>query len=139
MSKLRALTLAAALVAILPLAAAQAGDSDPLFINLTSNDTHRVDMAVGFGANQLKRGHPLTIFLNDKGVLVASTKNGEAFAAEQKALEAVLKAGGKVLVCPMCMKFYGVAEADLMPGLKVGNPELTGAALFADDTKTLTW
>jgi len=39
----------------------------------------------------------------------------------------------------MCMKHYGVKEADLLPGIKVGNPEVTGGALFKDNTKTLTW
>jgi intracellular sulfur oxidation DsrE/DsrF family protein len=47
--------------------------------------------------------------------------------------------GAVVMICPMCMKQYGVNESDLLPGLKVGNPELTGAALFKDNTKTLTW
>jgi hypothetical protein len=37
------------------------------------------------------------------------------------------------------MKHYGVKAADLLPGLKVGNPELTGSLLFKDDTRTLTW
>jgi hypothetical protein len=27
------------------------------------------------------------------------------------------------------MKHYGVKEADLLPGLKVGNPELAGGAV----------
>lgn len=47
--------------------------------------------------------------------------------------------GATVLICPMCMKHYGVKEADLLSGLKVGKPELTGGALFKDNTKTLTW
>lgn len=39
----------------------------------------------------------------------------------------------------MCMKYYGVKEGDLLSGLKVGTPELTGAAVFKDNTKSLTW
>ena len=116
-----------------------AGDKDPLFVNLTSDEAHRSSMAITFGKNQLERGHPLTVFLNDRGVLLGSAANAAKFADQQKALTALMSKGATVIVCPACLKHYGVQEADLLPGLKVGNPDLTGAALFQDDTKTLTW
>jgi sulfur relay (sulfurtransferase) complex TusBCD TusD component (DsrE family) len=120
-------------------APAVAGETDPLFVNLTTDDSHRANMAMVFGKNQLERGHPLTIFLNDKGVLIGSKANAQKFAAHQKVLADLMSKGAVVMICPMCMKQYGVAESDLLPGLKVGNPELTGAALFKDNTRTLTW
>lgn len=116
-----------------------AGDTDPLFINLTSDDGHRSTMAISFGTKQQAKGHPLSLFLNDKAVFVASKAHSAKFAEQQKALAEVIAKGGVVIVCPMCMKHFGVKEADLMPGFKVGNPDLTGAALFKDNTKTLTW
>jgi predicted peroxiredoxin len=116
-----------------------AGDTDPLFVNLTTDDAHRADMGLTFGKGQLELGHPLTIFLNDKGVFIGSKTNAGKFASLQKTLDDLMKNGTTVLVCPMCMKHYGVKEADLLPGLKVGNPKLTGGALFKDNTKTLTW
>jgi hypothetical protein len=109
----------------------------PLFINLTSDDLHRVRMEIGFGAKPQERGHGLTIFPNYRAVHVASSKNAGTFA-EQMMLVAVLAAGGKVLVCPMRMEHYGVATADRAPGLQVGAPEVTGAAVFAEDSRTLT-
>jgi sulfur relay (sulfurtransferase) complex TusBCD TusD component (DsrE family) len=118
---------------------ASAGANDPLFINLTSDESHRATMAIGFGGNQLKLGHPLSIFLNDRAVVIASTANAGTFAEQQAALKALVEKGANVIVCPMCMKHYGVAEADLLPGLKVGNPELTGGLLFQDSGKTLSW
>ena len=118
---------------------AKAGPNDPLFINLTSDDGHRINMAFNFGANQMKRGHPLTVFMNDKAVLAASKANAEAFAEQQKTIASLLASGAAILVCPMCMKHYGVKQEELLPGLKVGNAELTGNALFADNTKTMTW
>lgn len=30
-------------------------------------------------------------------------------------------------------------ETDLLPGIKIGQPDLTGGQLFKDNTKTLTW
>ncbi len=116
-----------------------AGGKDPLFINLTSDDPHRANMALVFGKNQLERGHPLTVFLNDRGVLIGARANAAKFAEQQKTVGELLGKGATVLICPMCMQHYGVKEADLLAGVKVGNPELTGAALFKDDTKTLTW
>jgi len=116
-----------------------AEDHAPLFVNLTTDDPHRANMGISFGKNQLERGHPLTIFLNDKSVLIGSQENAAQFADHQKVLGELVEKGATVLICPMCMKHYGVKEADLLPGLQVGNPELTGGALFKDNTRTLTW
>lgn len=133
-------TLISGIFAVAVLAApAFAGDADPLFVNMTTDDPHRAKMALNFSLNQQKKGHPVAIFFNDKGVHVASVKNAEAFAEHQKMTAEIIAAGGEILVCPMCMKHYGVAEGDLLPGAQVGNPEKTGAALFRDNGKTLTW
>lgn len=132
---LSAIALLASLVAV----PAMAGSNDPLFINMTTDDGHRAKMALTFGMNQMQRGHPLTVFLNDKGVLVGSKAHAAKFAEQQKMLAELNAKGATLLICPMCMKHYGVKEDDLLPGLKVGNPELTGEALFRDNGKTLTW
>jgi sulfur relay (sulfurtransferase) complex TusBCD TusD component (DsrE family) len=118
---------------------AMAGATDPLFVNLTSADAHRANMGLAFGKNQLERGHPLTIFLNDKAVFIGSKAKASEYADHQKMLAELIGKGALVLVCPMCMKHYGVNESDLLPGLKVGNAELTGGALFKDNTKTMSW
>ena len=115
------------------------GDKDPLFINMTTDEPHRADMAVTFGKHQMERGHPLTIFLNDKGVYVGSTANASKFGVQQQILTELISKGAIVIACPTCMKHYGIKETDLLPGIKVGKPELTGDALFKDDTKTLSW
>jgi sulfur relay (sulfurtransferase) complex TusBCD TusD component (DsrE family) len=116
-----------------------AGDTDPLFVNMTTDDTHRANMAITFGKHQLERGHPLTIFLNDKGVFVGSKAHASKYTDHQKVLSELMSKGATVIACPMCMEHYGVKETDLLPGIQVGKPELTGGALFKDDTKTLTW
>lgn len=128
-------------VALLPLTTppALAGNSDPLFINLTSDDGHRSEMALGFGMNQLIRGHKLTVFLNDHAVRLAATANKNAFATQQKMLGDLVAKGATIYVCPSCMKYYGVPASDLLPGLKVSSPDLSGAALFEANTKTLSW
>ena len=112
---------------------------DALFINMTTDDAHRANMGIGFGYNQLQRGPRLTVLLNDRGVMLAAKANGATFEQQQKTLSAVIAKGGTVYVCPTCMKHYGLAEADLMPGAKVSNPDLTEKALFSNDARTLSW
>ena len=116
-----------------------AGNADPLFVNLTTDDSHRANMAISFGQGQLERGHALTIFLNDRGVLIGSKANSVKFADQQKAFGELMSKGAVVLICPLCMKHYDVKESDLLAGIKVGNPELTGGALFKDNTKVMSW
>jgi predicted peroxiredoxin len=118
---------------------ALAGEKDPLFINLTTDNIPRVDHALHFGNVHFAKGHPLTIFLNGKGVLLASKQQAEKYAGQQKSLAEMMDKGAMVIVCQYCMKQVGVKESDLLPGFKVGNPELTGGALFKDNTKTLSW
>ena len=116
-----------------------AGDSDPLFVNATTDHPHRAKMALIFSKNQLDRKHPVAIFLNDRGVLIASKANAENLKEQQDLLKALITAGATVIACPLCMENYGVKEADLLPGIKIGNPEVVGDALFKEGTKTLTW
>lgn len=139
MKRIRVPVVLAALLLMGVCAPASAGNSDPLFINMTTDEPHRADMAITFGMNQMEKGHPLTIFLNDKGVLVGSKVNASKYAKHQKDLAALMSKGATVIACPMCMKHYLVKEENLLPGILVGNPDLTGGALFKENTQTLTW
>jgi len=131
--------LAIALVLGALAAPAFAGPDDPLFGNLTTDDGHRANMGTVFGKNQMERGHPLTIFLNDRAVHIGSCASSSKFTDQQKVIGELIGKEATVLICPMCMKHYGLKEADLLPGVKVGNPELTGGLLFKDNTQTMTW
>lgn len=112
---------------------------DPLFVNLTADPkAHRTEMALTFAGNVLKRGHPVTVFLNDEGVKSASKSNTDA-GKPRGMLAELLKSGATIIACPLCMKHYGVPESDLLEGVKMGNPEITQGALFAPNARTLTW
>jgi sulfur relay (sulfurtransferase) complex TusBCD TusD component (DsrE family) len=133
-----------ALIALLAFAALPtatfADDDDPLFVNLTTDETHRARMALVFASRQQQLGRPIIVFLNDRGVLLGSTKNSDKFKEHQQVLAAMIGKGADVLACPMCMEHYGVDETDLSPGIKLSNPEVVGEALFGDDdTKALSW
>ena len=116
-----------------------AGANDPLFINLSTDELHRSTMAINFGKHHSANGHPLTIFLNDKAVMLGVKAGATKFSDQQQALSEVIASGALVIMCPMCLKQAGYAEADLLPGVKIGGPKMTGDALFKDGTKTMSW
>jgi sulfur relay (sulfurtransferase) complex TusBCD TusD component (DsrE family) len=118
---------------------ASAGQVDPLFVNLTSDEPHRLRMALSFARQQQALGHPVTIFLNDRAVLVGSKTRAASLAEQQGLLAELLASGGTVLICPLCMKHYGVKEAEILSGLQIGNPTKTGAALFRQGSQALSW
>lgn len=116
-----------------------AGANDPLFINLSTDDPNRASMAINFGKHHSSNGHPLTIFLNDKAVLFGVKAGADKFSEQQKALSELVGSGANVVMCPMCLKQSGFTEADLLPGVKLGGPKVTGELLFKDGTKTMSW
>lgn len=134
-------TLKSAVIALFALLSlsAFAGANDPLFINLTTDDAHRSTMAINFGKHHSANGHPLSIFLNDKGVILGVKAGSDKYSAQQKELSDIIAKGGLVIMCPMCLKNAGYTEADLIPGVKLGSPKVTGDALFKDGTKTMSW
>ncbi len=138
MKRIARLLVAVALIAGALSTPAMAGDTDPLFVNLTSDEAHRANMALSFSKGQLERGHPLTIFLNDRGVMLGSKANAAKFSEHQKLISELIKKGATVFICAMCAEHYGMKQADWLPGLKLAT-EQAGLALFKDNTKTLSW
>lgn len=136
---LRKLLIALALFAVLAGVPAYADSQGSLFVNLTTDEGHRANMAMMFSQKILERGHPVTIWLNDRGVFLAAKRHAEKFSEQQKALAEMMAKGATVIVCPFCAKHYGIEVDDLIEGAKVGNPDLTGSLLFKEDAKTLTW
>jgi predicted peroxiredoxin len=120
-------------------------DGKSLFVNLTSDDTSRWGMAVGMATMVLeKQKIPVTVFLNvdavrlaDKSIPQNKYANGKT-ATEM--LDGFMQAGGKVIICPMCMKNVGGMEkSDLIPGVVMGGPDVTFPALMADDTTVISY
>lgn len=136
---LRKLLMTLAVLGALFALPAAADTHGSLFVNLTTDEAHRANMALVFAKSAVERGHPVAIWLNDKGVFLATRTNAAAFAGQQTMLGELMAKGVTVIVCPYCMKHYGVTEGDLIAGAKVSNPELTGSFLFKDDAKTLSW
>lgn len=87
---------------------------------MITDDPHRAHMALAFGKHQLALGHPLTVFLNDRGVFIAAQQRAERFGLHQGLIAELLAAVAKVVACRMCMKHHGIAQADLVEGLEAG-------------------
>ena len=112
---------------------------DPLFISLTTNEPARVSMALSMAQHHSEGGRSITIFLSDKGVLVGLKTSKDQFGEQQNMLNAIMAKGGVVVACPPCMKHLGKTETDLIPGIKMGGPQVTGELLFKEGTRTLSW
>jgi hypothetical protein len=78
------------------------GTNDPLFINLSTDDVSRASMAINFGRHHFSTGHPLTIFLNDKAVMLGVKAGSSKYAEQQQALSEAITAGALVIMCPIC-------------------------------------
>ena len=113
--------------------------NDPLFINLSTDEINRSTMAINFGRHHFSNGHPLTIFLSDKAVMLGVKAGSSKHSEQQQALSEAISAGALVIMCPICLKQAGYSEADLLAGVKLGGPKVTGDALFKDGTKTMSW
>ena len=113
--------------------------NDPLFINLSTDEVSRASMAINFGKHHFSTGHPLTIFLNDKAVMLGVKAGSSKYVEQQQALSEAIVAGALVIMCPICLKQAGYSEVDLIAGVKLGGPKVTGDALFKDGTKTMSW
>ncbi len=116
-----------------------AGSTDPLFVNLTTDDNHKANMAIAFATEQLKRGHPVTIYVNSQAVQIVNKTNAKRYAMQQKKLTELANKGGTILACPVCEKFLKFQESDLIPGVKPSTADSVSEALFRDNTKTLSW
>jgi sulfur relay (sulfurtransferase) complex TusBCD TusD component (DsrE family) len=125
-------------------AQAEEDKSMGLFINLSSFNTGQAGHALQLAGKMMKRGHPVTIFLNHKAVLYASKSapqgtypmSGQTL---RDMLAGLMKDGAKVIVCQVCAKMSGVPAADLIDGAKLGNPDLVSADLFDPHYRVISW
>ena len=124
----------AALGGLLALAGGAGADDEAgartLFYNVTTDESWPAGMALGQAAMAQEAGYRVVVFLNVRGVYLASKARGhDTFSGSAKtapqALEALVAGGAVVQICPMCMQKAGLAEEDLVPGIKLASAEAT--------------
>jgi predicted peroxiredoxin len=121
----------------LAVSATGAAAKESVFINLTSDEPHRVTMCFIFARSLVKDGHDVTLFLNVDSVRVASTKRPK-LAEQRKELQTFLQDGGKAIICPHCMHVRKIAEGDLIKGFVVGGKG-EGRQAFLASTRSITY
>ena len=119
MKSIRALSVVCVLFVTLFCGVAPAADKNVLLINLISYTTPEARKAIDQAKIELSRGRTVVVFLNDRSVLVASRTNADQFQEQQQNLLELVKKGATVLVCPHCMKIYGVEASSLLAGLQI--------------------
>ncbi len=119
--------------------ASYAANLDPLFVSFTSDEPHRATMALNFSKHHAANGHPLSVFLSDRGIYLGVKSAASSHPEQQKLLLEMIASGSVVIMCPPCLRHYGFTEEDLLPGIKMGGAKVTGEALFKPNTKTLSW
>jgi predicted peroxiredoxin len=126
-------------LALLVSASAYAQDKQRLFINLSSDTPWRTEMALTFAGAVLERGVAVTLWLNNEGVRVAKAQSSGRLKTANQALTALINKGVRVIVCPECLREFGVNERQLVPGAMLGKPEMVIPLLLDANTQVLSW
>jgi sulfur relay (sulfurtransferase) complex TusBCD TusD component (DsrE family) len=98
---------------------ALAAQNNILLVNLISYTTPESRRAIEYAKVARSQGRPVVIFLYDRAVMVASKENTDQFAEQQHNLRELMQKGATILVCPHCMRLYGVTEANLLSGIQI--------------------
>jgi predicted peroxiredoxin len=99
---------------------------DGAFIHISSNDPHRVVMALTM-ALKMSEDKDVLVYCDIKGIDVvlkdAADLEYPTFPCAQTSLKELIEKGITVFACPACMKASGKTAADLMPGVKTAEKE----------------
>jgi intracellular sulfur oxidation DsrE/DsrF family protein len=112
--------------------------NQPFVANISSGSPDKVMMATMMTSKFQKAGHPTTVFLNCQAVKAAS-KSHKEYEEAQKNLKKIIKNGGAVLVCPMCIERNNIDPNNLLDGATVTNHQMVEKAVFAPDARVLSW
>ena len=101
-------------------------EKDGMFIHVTSNDPHRVLMALNM-ADMVSKDHDVVLYFDIEGVdvLVKDAENLE-YAHFPDSFTLINKLNDKdikIMACPGCLKAAGFTPEDLMGGIDVADKE----------------
>ena len=103
-----------------------------------TDDLHAAFMAVKLAGAMKDKGADVTLFVDLEGARLADARQPQDMRwGHSDALSvyyaALIKKGGRVLVCPHCAKAAGLTADSLRDGAKIGNEGEVAALLLAAD------
>jgi uncharacterized protein involved in oxidation of intracellular sulfur len=95
-----------------------------LIVTHSTDDPDRANAAVALAVSLLSEGADLMLFFTFHGALlakkgVAEMVAGRNFTPVRELFPMLLEANIPLYLCGACAKTYGIAEADLVPGVKI--------------------
>jgi predicted peroxiredoxin len=113
-----------------------------LIITHSTDDPDRANAAVALAVSLLSEGVDLMLFFTFQGALlarkgVAETVEGKNFTPVRDLFPMILEAKTPLYLCGACAKTYGIAEADLVPGVKIITLPTLAAEMLSRETITL--
>lgn len=99
---------------------------DGMFIHVTSDDPHRVLMAMQMAA-MVSEDHDVMMYFDIEGIKVllnnAADLEYAQFSSSHTQIKSLIEKGITIMACPGCLKAAGYTPEDLMDGIKVANKE----------------
>ncbi len=105
----------------------------------TTDDLHAAFMALKLARVMQSTGASVHLFVDLEGARVADKRVpgdlrwGPDHTTLGELYDALVKAGGTVVVCPHCARAAGLDEANLRPGARIGTLEEIGQILMEAD------
>ncbi len=132
------------LLSVAAVAPVSADGNKTIFYNVTTDEAWAAGMALGQANKALEVGYKVVIFLNVRGVFIASKAfvtdtNGASGKSLQEMLKTAIGKGAQAIICPMCMGKAGMTMDDVIEGVVKGGPDVTMKAMTADNTVVISF
>jgi predicted peroxiredoxin len=99
---------------------------NPLVYHLSSDEPWRATVAISDATTMLKAGHNVTLLLSIQGVQIG-VKHPHSYLGLDMLTRNVtnfMAAGGKVIICEVCLKIAGYNNSDIIDNAIIGKPQI---------------
>jgi predicted peroxiredoxin len=138
------LVVAALLIAVASLNLYGADAPKKLFVSLNSSSQKEAGMGLSIAYAMQDAGVQTTVLIGADALELAKANGGQNIfgpmnKTPRELIQGLVKKGGTVMVCGMCAKFADLLKHDVIEGVKIVNGTDVYKALFAAETRTLSF